>query len=281
MKRSSEEPLDGEVIEDWDVQNLVSPDRIYFTNTASSEKNWQIADSLKLFWKQLASALMELFFPVECVGCGIRETVICPDCLSAFLLPPVEVSGINPQLKDDMPVWAQGEYRGAYRQGILAFKHEKERDWDWLFKYIGASWAKVLTAQQEIGGKNHQEIWLVSAPASKQSKWSVPDQIAWALGQALRAQGVKARCLPLLSFRQGAKTQQGKSYWERLKAREKTMYIPRKNREGLRKYVKETANLWVILIDDVVTSGGTVMEMRRVFEELGVRNFALMCFCLA
>lgn len=72
----------------------------------------------------ILGALLGVVLPVQCVGCGRWDTVLCADC--ARLADAAEddwrVLDLGPPL-GDVGLWTLGEYQGALRRIVLAAKH--------------------------------------------------------------------------------------------------------------------------------------------------------------
>jgi len=67
--------------------------------------------------------LLDLVWPSSCVCCGRSDTVWCPHCRP----PSVPHQVTLPATASAAPVLAAGEYGGALRQALLAFKERGQR----------------------------------------------------------------------------------------------------------------------------------------------------------
>ena len=81
----------------------------------------------------LLAELSMLAIPLNCPGCGARDTRLCTDCLAWLAGPMRRVEHSVPRLDNLtgqplMPVWALGDYLGSARGTIVAWKDRGRED---------------------------------------------------------------------------------------------------------------------------------------------------------
>lgn len=189
--------------------------------------------------------------PTECSGCGVSDRALCAICRRA-LLPTV-----HPVTRDDARIWAALTYEGVARHVIAAYKDGGRTDAAGalaapLRAAIVAALAAVPSTTQLSGAAPRSPsrstgIQLVTIPSSSR---------AW------RARGYhpvdallhRARLhpFPVLAQRGEALDQVGLGRAARAANKDHSLVATR-SLEGTR----------VILVDDIVTTGATLLEARR------------------
>lgn len=210
---------------------------------------------LWLFWRTLKT----LVAPVDCVGCGRSDVVLCSACRS---LSHGRVH--TTYFEDDLgiplcPQWSLGKYEGKWRMTILAAKHDPKVDLSPLLHEAGrtlgakcAEWVRPL----------RRELWVVPAPSSverqRQGAQVVIHVAAGIVGE-LQKRRVSAQTVSALDWvsKRGItqiRGQSGRSHQQRIRGRLGTMKLVR----------QPAADTLAILVDDVSTTGATLREMMRV-----------------
>jgi len=191
--------------------------------------------------------------PTECSGCGAVDRALCADCRRA-LLPDV-----HRVARDDLLIWAALTYEGAARHVIAAYKDGGRTDATAalaapLRAAIAAALAAVppddpLPAVEacRAGRSPKAGIQLVTIPSSRRAWRSRGYHPVDAL---LRQTGL--RPFPALAQRGETLDQVGLGRSMRA-ANKNHSLLARRPLEGTR----------MILVDDIVTTGATLLEARR------------------
>ena len=175
--------------------------------------------------------------PTECSGCGALDRALCPNCRLA-LIPAVQ-----PVTRDDALIWAALTYEGVARHVIAAYKDGGRTD-------AAAALAAPLRAAivAALGAvPNGHGIQLVSIPSSRR---------AWRLRGYHPVDALLQRAglhpIPALAQRGDSVDQVGLGRAARA-ANKGNSLVARHPLTGTR----------VILVDDIVTTGATLLEARR------------------
>ncbi len=213
-----------------------------------------------------AAALLDLLLPSLCAGCGGPEGPLCADCRTLLARGPhpcVPRAGCP-------PVWAAGGHAGRERRVLLAYKEHGDGR---LLRPLGERLARTLLASRRTG----PDVLLVPVPGRR---GGAPRRAVARLARACvlyagpRATGGVA---PVLRYRHTARGQVGLGRAERLTNRAGTLGVvptdrgrargPR-NRSG---GVVDVRGRRVVVVDDVLTTGATLMEATRALREEGAR----------
>ncbi|MFG2961283.1 ComF family protein [Streptomyces sp. NPDC048291] len=235
------------------------------------------------WWRDLA----DLVLPAECGGCGAPRTVLCDECRAALggavprrVRPAPEPSGLP-------AVYAAAPYADEVRAALLA---HKERGALALAGALGAALAGAVRAglrdglgDGPAGLRDGRSVRIVaswsgtaggaggsgpvllvpvpSAPWAVRARGHDPvRRIARAAAVELRRAGAPARVVPVLRQRRAVADQSG------LNARQRFA-----NLAGALEVTAGGARLLaggrVVLVDDLVTTGATLIEAARAVRE--------------
>lgn len=197
----------------------------------------------------VARALLDAWavaLPTECSGCGAPDQALCAACRSALAPEP------HPCLRGDAVVWAALDYSGVARRVIGAYKDGGRTDAAGaLAAPLRVAVAAALTAAPP--GEDGPGVHLVSVPSSRRA-WRIRGYhpVDLLLGRAGLA--------PTTVLRQAveAADQVGLGRLERGRNKRGSL-TARRPLDGFR----------CIVVDDIVTTGATLLEARRAVLEAG------------
>ena len=204
--------------------------------------------------RALAADVADLVLSRSCVVCGALGQMVCPECWTDSLDPH-----LHPEASASLglPVQVAAPYTGGVQRLVIGHKEHRAPA---LARPLGGLLAvAVLHLVGERRG-----VDLVPIPAHLQSVGrrgfdSVAQIQAWAV-RDLRAAGLQVRTLPLLVRTVDHGRQVGRGRGERAVSVHGTMRaMPTAGRPAR-----------VVVIDDVVTSGATLMEASRALGAVGV-----------
>ncbi|MFE9564524.1 ComF family protein [Streptomyces sp. NPDC006487] len=218
---------------------------------------------MREWWRGLAGELAGLVLPVGCAGCGAGRAVLCAGCRSEL-----SGAGAGPVRPSPCPgglpaVYAATVYREAVRAVVLA---HKERGALPLAGALGAALAAAVRAGG--AGRAGGGVALVPVPSARQrvrARGHDPAlRIALAASARLRREGVPARVTPVLRLRRAVADQAGLGAAQR----RENLAGALRTRPGAGRAMAGAAR--IVLVDDLVTTGSTLVEAARALREAGI-----------
>ena len=187
-----------------------------------------------------------VLMPTQCSGCGTPDRALCVACLSALRAEPRAV------YREDLTVWSALEYSGVVGRVLVAYKDGGRTDAApalaaALRQAVGAALAAADPAQTSGG------VVLVTVPSSRRA-WRARGfhPVDLLLGRAgLRGSALLRPCA-------GVADQVGLGRQQRLD-----------NRSGTLAATRPLSGSRIVLVDDIVTTGATLLEARRALRQAG------------
>ncbi|WP_166879226.1 ComF family protein [Salinibacterium sp. ZJ450] len=197
---------------------------------------------------------LALLLPVGCAGCGAEDRGLCETCTAA-LAPQVTAR----TLPDGTPAFTALRYEGVVRRVILSFKEQHRTDAAGplaaaLSAALAAAIARADTdARAAASAPTMPGVVLAAVP---------PSRAAWRrrgydpVAVLLRRAGYRASPLLLPAHRT---------------ARQKTLTVAERqaNRQHSMRATGSLEGHRVLLVDDVLTSGATLIEAARAVRAAG------------
>ncbi|MES2171329.1 MAG: phosphoribosyltransferase family protein [Actinomycetota bacterium] len=180
---------------------------------------------------------LAVVLPVDCAGCGAPDRTLCTDCRLA-LAPVIECR----VLSDGTPAHAALRYDGVVRHAILDFKQNGRTD---AARALGAPLSSAVRASALAAGSGGLRV--VAIPAGRQAyrrRGYDPVRLL------LRRAGLGAPHELLVAGSHGEQ----KSLGRQQRA---------ENLAGTMRAIRGLAGVRVLLVDDVVTTGATLVEAVR------------------
>lgn len=189
----------------------------------------------------LLSALAELLLPVPCIGCGASSGPLCCECQPAG--PPRQVT------HGDLAVQAAASYQGGIRAALVAYKDRGRRD---LARPLAQLLGRAVAA-----ARDEAPVVLVGVPTARAAaRARGGDHVARLLALVARAGGLpRARALrQVRAARDSAAL---------------GIAARRLNVAGSMAAAPPCGPGAALLIDDIVTTGATLLEARRALLAAG------------
>ena len=214
-------------------------------------------------FNEAVARLLGAVLPVQCPGCGRWDERLCDQCAAlarGAVLPPrvgADRAG-GGDGADPLGVLALGAYEGELRRLILAAKHSSRDDLRGFLLEAGRTLGAAAAREWEPAA----DVVVVPAPSSWRRRLRgagitclIAEGVARGVLEVSRASGVpvRVRVVEALGLKPGARSQSGRSSAQRRSGRSGAMRVrcPIGNADR------------VLLVDDVVTTGATALEMRR------------------
>ena len=218
-----------------------------------------------LNFTELGLDLLALLWPAACVGCGEPDRDCCLPCR-------VELRRSAPLLRPDIgaPCFVRGPYAGVLRATLVAFKHRGRVG---LAGELGEQLRVPLVAALDVCRGPAAPV-IITAPSRRAGvRRRGFRQVELLVSRALRGQGVRALRVAALRAGQGRRSQVGLAAGER--ARNAARVRVRASRSAVLRGRE------VILVDDVITTGSTVLACRDALEAEGAVVVAIVALCHA
>ena len=203
------------------------------------------------------SDLVCLLLPTACPGCGLPDVPLCGACRASLLGAPHPAGPLS--VPGAPAVWCVGAYAGELRHVLLAWKDGGRHD---LAPVVAG--ALTTLVGDALRREAARPLLLVPAPSGRAAvRRRGADLLAQATTRAAtswRRRGARVSVAPVLRQGRGVVDQAGLSTSARWGNVEGSFRVSRSAR------VRGRACL---LVDDVVTTGATLAEGRRVLEAAG------------
>ncbi len=209
------------------------------------------------------SGLLDLFAGTRCAGCGLQGTMLCADCL-AELSQPARPAVPTPCPAGFPPTWTVSTYDAVAQAAVLAHKEHGRLA---LARPLGGALAGAVRAAV-VESRAGPEVSVAIVPVP--SRRSVTRRrghdpllrVARVAGRVLRREGLAVSVAPVLRQARRVADQAGLDRSARSANLAGSLRVP----PGLRPLL---AGLAVVVVDDVVTTGATLVEAARALSVTG------------
>jgi predicted amidophosphoribosyltransferase len=205
----------------------------------------------------LPAALLDLVLPQACAGCGLAGCRLCASCvavLAAMAEGPLGRTAPSPVPAGFPPAAAAATYDGVVRAALVA---HKERGRLGLVHPLGRALAAAVAELDPPPG-----VVLVPVPSARAAVRARGHdharRLAGATARELTSAGRPARALPLLRPARALADQAGLGSAGRAA-----------NLDGAFAAVRRLSGLVVVVVDDLVTTGATLVEAARALAGAG------------
>jgi predicted amidophosphoribosyltransferase len=210
------------------------------------------------------AAWADLFLPAECAGCEAPGPRLCGACAAALDAPAV-LARPGPAPPGLPVVHAIGPYADPLRGVILA---HKERGAHAVAGPLGRALATAVEAALRGAAWPAGPCALVPVPSARAAVRARGHDATRCLARhaagALRARGVPARVLPVLTHHREVADQAGLDRDRRVANITGSMGVPRR-------LAPLFGGISVVIVDDLVTTGATLAEATRAVARAGGR----------
>lgn len=209
---------------------------------------------------------LDILFPQNCLGCGEENTIACEACLAGsralcdrcfFCLSPVSlIPGICANCKEKYPleklVWVFSYRTPLMREVIRAFKYRK--------RHSAARELGLYIREALVKNPTKEELWVIPIPLYRKRERARGFNQALLLAQHLEYTIIENA---LVKIRETPPQAQAKSRQERFEQIKGAFGVMRPD---------FVASKNILLIDDVATTGATILEAARVLKEAGAKT---------
>ncbi len=203
---------------------------------------------MKELLRTAALDALAVLLPVDCAGCGRADRTLCAPCREA--VRPRVVRGVLP---DGTAVYSGLEYRDRARRILLAFKEEGRTG---VADPLATALAAAVVASVDAAPEGELELCAVPSSRSARRRRGF-DPVRMLLARAgLRDAAVFASARP-------RRAQKSLSIDDR-----------RSNLDGAFRLRRLVAGRRFVLVDDVVTTGATLVEAARILRDGGAEVVA-------
>ncbi|GAB3029158.1 hypothetical protein GCM10011376_14880 [Nocardioides flavus (ex Wang et al. 2016)] len=212
---------------------------------------------------------LDLFLGSRCVGCDRPGRMLCPAC-RAGLSGTARVAWPSPVPAGLVTPWVTESYDGAVR--ALVVGHKDRGQWGHR-RVLGALLADAVRGAT-AGLEPSVPLLLVPVPsrpgAGRRRGYEATSALVRTAARALRGERPVALA-PLLVSR-GAADQAGLGAGDRAANMAGSMHCPS---AALARAVRRRRAAYVVVCDDVVTTGSTAREAQRALEAVGLPPVAI------
>lgn len=211
--------------------------------------------SLPVLWEQLTEHALDalaLALPISCAGCGYLDRNLCKECTATLVAALQYRELFDPDTQFRLPLWYSMELEEPLSAILHAFKEQGRTS---VAKALAGPMKDVMRAsydQAREGGGKGAIAWVVppSSRASFRQRGYTP------VVELVKAVGVRPEKLLRINRRRADQSRLGRM--ERFH-----------NMKGVYRGIPGIHGKKIILVDDVLTTGATLLECARALRAEG------------
>lgn len=213
--------------------------------------------------------LADLVLRRECAGCGRARTSWCADCAEGLTggLTVRHLAAVAGSSPISLSVWSSAEYADQVRAAVVAWKDRGRAD---LTPVLAQALRRaVLAAVHESAADG--SVLLVPAPSSRRSRRTrghdPARDLALRCATGLRRRGADVRVVPALAQARRVEDQAGLGAADRQRNLGGALAV-------VPGWAGQVSGRDCVLVDDVVTTGATLLDCARALDRAGARVLA-------
>lgn len=215
-------------------------------------------------FSRLWGRVCDIVFPRWCLGCGTPDESLCPQCHTAWAAPWWRAEADARYLVqfdsegDDLvvfPVWGKARYAGVVSRGVVGWKHIRDRRADVAFRKLMASNVASLNVSEAFPAVRCGQVTVVpvaSGRSRRRDGFRTTSILAQAVADVWAVPMIDG--LRAVHRNEMSNTVAGRSH----KSRGQRAVVDFRGRD-------------IVLVDDVLTTGATMLGAKRAVESVGGR----------
>jgi len=215
---------------------------------------------------QIWNLILNFIYPQSCAGCGKYDELICVSCNE---LLEYEAQNLCSLVEAKFPIIGSHKYQGNIQSIILQFKNHSR--WE-LDEFMG----KLVKLDLEFIFNHNlfqrsQKIMIIEVPSTKKNIERRGRQqttvLAREIYRELKEKGFNSVSINNCLMQRGNLHQVGTDFRERSKNKVGKIRLKKKEIE-----FDKNNDIVALLVDDVLTTGGTLNECYEILKENGIRK---------
>lgn len=213
-----------------------------------------------------ARSLVDLIAPLRCVECGRPRERVCGDCLSRVETCPERRVLVD--ARGPLEVWAGASYLGVVRSALLEFKRGGAK----MIGAVLAQWGSRALAVWSCSSEDQVRLPVIPIHSGYETRRRAGLDVAAFLARA--------------SCRELSRHGHGPAFIDRLRT-PRPAVVSQKSLLVAERFLNVTGSIRVrsgrvdsdgcVLFDDVVTTGASLLEARRVLADAGFQIRGAAC----
>lgn len=236
---------------------------------------------LALYGVAAVAAVADLALPLSCAACGAPDERLCRACL-AEVTGSLWEGGPRPVAPTPAPpglplTFSAGRYEGALSRAVSAYKDDGRRDCGRVLGgLLGVSLQAVLGEPTLAHHLCHGDgpVLVVPVPTSRVARRKRGDAPLEALARAACAGFTRAEVWPVAVLRPRRRVEDQAG----LSARQRAVNLEHSMQVG-GPFEPLVAGSVCVLVDDVLTTGATLVEAARAVRVAGARDVVAATIC--
>ncbi|MCX6785781.1 MAG: phosphoribosyltransferase family protein [Candidatus Komeilibacteria bacterium] len=221
-------------------------------------------------FKKIFNFLLDLIFPIECLGCNQEDVYLCPDCYKK-----IQINSAPPPFKHPLKylngVLSAGDYHQVLLKNVIhCFKFRFTQELaEPLAKILAEFWDKQINGNNNVPTHNCASLPIMDNPIIMPVPLNKKRLLERGFNQAELIAKIFAEQFNYLLLTEAVIRQKNTAHQLGLNQKERTRNIQGAFQINQPELIKDKI---IILIDDVVTTGSTLQEIAKVLKEGGAKE---------